>query len=142
MFPLCQLSVFSCPFYGVTPEGGSRSQATISPASTATYRSLNFSPAAARRFRRCTVSRLILAHGSAGPRPTTSPCYADFATRYMPTANASMVNEGGFPDEATCLKSVSSFLDRVRDQKFLGHTFWCWAEAPAAFWAMLEQRPA
>ncbi len=27
---------------------------------------------------------------------------ADFAARYMPTANASMVGEGGFPDEATC----------------------------------------
>ena len=65
-----------------------------------------------------------------------------FDARYMPTANASMVGEGGFADEATCLKSVSIFLDLVAARKFPGHSFWCWEEVTAAFWSLLERRPA
>ena len=67
---------------------------------------------------------------------------AEFDLRYRPTANASMVGDVAFPNEAACLRSTDRFLDHVEERGYLGHSFWCWEEVPNAFWARLEARPS
>jgi N-acetylmuramoyl-L-alanine amidase len=74
----------------------------------------------------------------AGYQPLLAP---NFTNRYRPTGNICVREDVKFPDLATCLASVASFLGRVDASHYPGHSLWCWDDAPDEIWDLLHNIP-
>lgn len=96
-------------------------------------------PALPQVYNRDAHPETRLAKSEAAYRPLLGEAFAE---RYMPTANGSIVGDGGFPDARTCAASAARFLDAVAARDYRGHSFWCWEEMPPELWSVLEARPA